>query len=70
MSASIILIRVTEQQGSGDIVSDPGCVNPLWRQERPRPLRAAALNASFYVMTKESKGNCILICEVITLVLV
>lgn len=68
MSASIILIRVTEQQGSGDIVYDPGCVNPLWRQEQP--LHAAALSASFYVMTKESKGNCILICEVITLVLV
>lgn len=70
MSLGIILIRVTEQQGSGDTVYDPGCVNPLWRQEQPRPLRAAALNASFYVMTKESKGNCTLICEVITLVLV
>lgn len=43
MSLSIILIRVTEQQGSGDIVYDQGCVNPLWRQEKLRPLRAAAL---------------------------
>lgn len=68
MSPSIILIRVTEQQGSGDIVYDQGCVNPLWRQEKVRPLRAAALNAWFYGMTKESKGNRILICEVITLV--
>lgn len=67
MSASIILIRVTEQQGSGDIVSDPGVSILCGGRSSPGP---AALNASFYVMTKESKGNCILICEVITLVLV
>ena len=70
MSLSIILIRVAEQQGSGDRVYDQGCVNPLWRQEKLRPLCAAALSAWFYAMTKESKGNRILICEVITLVLV
>lgn len=70
MSASIILIRVTEQQGSGDTVYDPGCVNPLWRQEQPGPFALPRSTPRFYVMTKESKGNCVLICEVIALVLV